>query len=99
MCVGQMPLQPSSGDVRDAVRQHAHPDEAWRYGTAGFRAEAGKLPGIALRCGLVAALRALQLRATVGLVVTASHNPESDNGVKLIDHDGARASCRAPPWS
>lgn len=83
-------------EVRKAVQEHTHPAEDWRYGTAGFRAQASKLPGIALRCGLIAALRALKTRAVVGLVVTASHNPECDNGVKLIDRDGAQAPAARP---
>ena len=59
------------------------------YGTAGFRREGSTLIGVAFRCGMLAAVRsiALQGRAT-GLVVTASHNPVEDNGVKLVDGDG-----------
>ena len=59
------------------------------YGTAGFRREGSTLVGVAFRCGMLAAVRsiALQGRAT-GLVVTASHNPVQDNGVKLVDGDG-----------
>ncbi|QDZ26060.1 phosphoacetylglucosamine mutase [Chloropicon primus] len=59
------------------------------YGTAGFRRKGETLRGVAFRCGLLAGLRsrALDGKAT-GLVVTASHNPVEDNGIKLVDGDG-----------
>lgn len=34
------------------------------------------------------AARSLLLGAATGLVVTASHNPAQDNGVKLVDPSG-----------
>jgi phosphoacetylglucosamine mutase len=34
------------------------------------------------------AARALKTGAVTGLVVTASHNPVEDNGVKLVDPSG-----------
>ena len=40
------------------------------------------------RCGLLMAARALKTGAATGLVVTASHNPATDNGVKLVEPTG-----------
>ncbi|XP_008396265.1 phosphoacetylglucosamine mutase [Poecilia reticulata] len=59
-----------------------------QYGTAGFRTSANKLDHIMFRMGLLATLRSKKTKATIGVMVTASHNPEEDNGVKLIDPMG-----------
>mmetsp|Transcript_5945 Transcript_5945/g.36829 ORF Transcript_5945/g.36829 Transcript_5945/m.36829 type:complete len:567 (+) Transcript_5945:3033-4733(+) len=58
------------------------------YGTAGFRANSAWLPSTVFRCGGLMALRAMQTGKATGIVITASHNPEQDNGVKLIDPNG-----------
>ena len=60
------------------------------YGTAGFRgcAEGGLMDHIFLRCGALAYLRAAKLGTTTGCMVTASHNAEPDNGVKICESGG-----------
>ncbi|CAA9998553.1 unnamed protein product [Nesidiocoris tenuis] len=60
-----------------------------QYGTAGFRTKATELDHVVFRMGILAALRSrAKGSAAIGLMITASHNPEPDNGVKLIDPHG-----------
>ncbi|KAK7906927.1 hypothetical protein WMY93_015539 [Mugilogobius chulae] len=66
-----------------------------QYGTAGFRTNAKLLDHIMFRMGLLATLRSKKTKATIGVMVTASHNPEEDNGVKLVDPMGEMVT---PTW-
>lgn len=47
-----------------------------QYGTAGFRTTATHLDHVMFRMGLLATLRSKKTKSTIGVMVTASHNPE-----------------------
>ncbi|XVF78805.1 hypothetical protein PTKIN_Ptkin14bG0166400 [Pterospermum kingtungense] len=62
------------------------------YGTAGFRADASILQSTVYRVGILAALRSLKTQSVVGVMITASHNKVTDNGVKIVDPSGGMLS-------
>ncbi|KAH9620734.1 hypothetical protein KSS87_007678 [Heliosperma pusillum] len=62
------------------------------YGTAGFREDATLLKSTVYRIGILAALRSLKTHSVIGLMITASHNRVSDNGVKIADPNGGMLS-------
>lgn len=68
-----------------------------QYGTAGFRGDAAAIEHIFFNVGLIAALRSLQRDSNVGIMITASHNPVQDNGIKLIECNGDMLSPEFEP--
>ncbi|KAI8929778.1 hypothetical protein BC831DRAFT_442054 [Entophlyctis helioformis] len=72
--------------IVSGAAKHPRPDHHYTYGTAGFRMKATLLDSVMFRVGLLAVLRSKShLGKTIGVMVTASHNAEPDNGVKLVE--------------
>ncbi|KAM7461788.1 hypothetical protein LguiA_029909 [Lonicera macranthoides] len=69
------------------------------YGTSGFRADASILQSTVFRVGILAALRSLKTQGVTGLMITASHNEVSDNGVKIADPSGGMLTQEWEPFA
>ncbi|CCH62045.1 hypothetical protein TBLA_0G00980 [Henningerozyma blattae CBS 6284] len=68
-------------------------NHVYTYGTAGFRDKAAILDTVMFTTGFVACLRSLSHDGkAVGVMVTASHNPPVDNGVKIVEPNGSMLS-------
>ncbi len=69
----------------------------YNYGTAGFRFKAEFMEGLMVRVGILSAVLLLLDQDDIdlsgilgtGVMITASHNDESYNGVKLANPDGS----------
>lgn len=79
----------SFSDAISKLDAYGNPCKHFKYGTAGFRDDHKLLTPVVFRVGMVAAARSIDLGGKfVGIMITASHNLENDNGLKIVDSDG-----------
>lgn len=64
----------------------------YKYGTSGFRFHHTIMKSIAKRIGEAVAILSIKNNIYYGIMITASHNPAEDNGVKLINNYGEMIS-------
>lgn len=65
------------------------PKKHFNFGTAGYRDDANDLANTLCRASLLAMIRSSTFCGKmIGLMITASHNKNTDNGLKIIDHSG-----------
>ncbi|KAJ1920342.1 hypothetical protein IWQ60_007011 [Tieghemiomyces parasiticus] len=76
------------------------PNVTFTYGTAGFRLQGDLLPSVAFRVGVLAVLRSKKMDGrTIGVMLTASHNPARDNGLKVVDPRGEMLDTTWEPFA
>ncbi|PWN41043.1 Phosphoacetylglucosamine mutase [Ceraceosorus guamensis] len=86
--------------ISEASKSYPKPDGIkFTYGTAGVRTKGDVLESTCFRLALISALRSKRMGGkVVGMMVTASHNPEPDNGLKAVDPRGEMLASNWEPY-
>lgn len=93
---GELPAQLIEAGCEEYVKPT---NVKFEYGTTGIRTKGDILESTCYRLALIGALRSKSLGGKlVGLMVTASHNPEQDNGIKPIDSRGEMLDVAWEPY-
>jgi phosphoacetylglucosamine mutase len=58
------------------------------YGTSGFRAISNSIIDISFKIGKTVSYLCHKNKKNYGIMITASHNHHTDNGVKIVDNNG-----------
>ena len=89
------PNKPNPNAILQLLKDYPIPSDEngkkirFEYGTAGFRYHHKLLAPIMIRMGIFACLRSAAVHGdSIGIMITASHNPVQDNGIKLADSNG-----------
>lgn len=65
------------------------PPKHFYFGTSGYRGNSDELLNTLCRASLIAMIRSSTFCGKmIGIMITASHNKNTDNGIKIIDHNG-----------
>jgi phosphoacetylglucosamine mutase len=81
------------------IAKYPKQEKYLKYGTAGFRDNVNlPLHSVFTRVGLFASHYSRHHSGKcIGVMITASHNPEQDNGIKIVDVDGGMLSQSMEP--